>query len=56
MAKNRFIGLTNRVLMLIAAALLALSYLSMFFNPAKVWLLSLAGLLFVPFSLVNLSF
>ena len=54
MAKNRFIGLTNRVLMLIAAALLALSYLSMFFNPAKVWLLSLAGLLFVPFSLVNL--
>ena len=41
------------MLMLIAAALLALSYLSICFNPAEMWLMSLAGLLFVPFSIVN---
>lgn len=53
MARNKFFGLTNRVLMLIAAALLVVSYLSMLFNPAKLWLMSLAGLMFVPFSLLN---
>lgn len=53
MARNRFFGLTNRVLMLIAAALLVVSYLSMLFNPAKLWLMSVAGLMFVPFSLLN---
>ena len=53
MARNRFFGLTNRVLMLMAAALLVLSYLSMLVNPAKLWLMSLAGLMFVPFALLN---
>lgn len=53
MARNRFFGLTNRVLMLIAAALLVVSYLSMLVNPAKLWLMSLAGLLFVPFAFLN---
>ena len=54
MARNRFFGLTNRVLLLIAALLLVVSYLSMIINPAKLWLMSLAGLMFVPFLLLNL--
>ena len=54
MARNRFFGLTNRVLLLLAAALLVLSYLSMLVNPATLWLISLAGLMFVPFVLLNL--
>ena len=54
MARNRFFGLTNRVLLLIAALLLVVSYLSMVINPAKLWLMSLAGLMFVPFLLLNL--
>ena len=54
MARNRFFGLTNRVLLLIAALLLVVSYLSMAINPAKLWLMSLAGLMFVPFLLLNL--
>jgi endonuclease/exonuclease/phosphatase family metal-dependent hydrolase len=39
--------------MVIVAGLLILSYLSMLINPAKVWLISLVGLLFVPLSLLN---
>ena len=54
MARNRFFGLTNRVLLLIAALLLVVSYLSMIVNPAKLWLMSLAGLMFVPFLLLNI--
>jgi endonuclease/exonuclease/phosphatase family metal-dependent hydrolase len=54
MARNRFFGLTNRVLLLLAALLLVLSYLSMVINPAKLWLMSLAGLMFVPFLLFNI--
>ena len=54
MAKNWFFGLTTRLVMLIVAALLVLSYASVFVNPARIWLVSLAGILFVPFSLVNL--
>ena len=54
MARNRFFGLTNRVLLLMAALLLAVSYLSMAINPAKLWLMSIAGLMFVPFLLFNL--
>lgn len=53
MARNRFFGLTNRFLMLLAALLLVVSYLSMLFNPAKIWLMSIAGLMFVPFALLN---
>ena len=41
MARNRFFGLTNRVLLLVAALLLVVSYLSMVVNPAKLWLMSL---------------
>lgn len=40
--------------MMLAALLLALSYLSMVINPARFWLMSIAGLLFVPFSALNL--
>lgn len=54
MSKNRILGLTSRVLMSIVAGLLILSYLSVLVNPAKVWLISLAGLLFVPLSIANL--
>ena len=53
MARNRFFGLTNRVLLLMAALLLVVSYLSMVINPAKLWLMSIAGLMFVPFLLLN---
>ncbi len=52
-AKNRFFGITSRVLMLIVAALLALSYLSIVINPAKVWVVSLFGILFVPLMTLN---
>ena len=54
MAKNRFFGLTNRLMMLVAALLLAVTYVSMLINPAKFWLMSIAGLLFVPFAALNL--
>jgi hypothetical protein len=53
MARNRFFGLTSRVLMLIVAGLLILSYASIVVNPAKVWLISLVGIFFVPLSVLN---
>jgi len=46
-------GITSRVLMTFAAGLLVISYLSMFFNPAKAWFMTLFGLLFVPLWLLN---
>lgn len=52
--KVRFLGITSRVLMLIVAGFLILSYGSMLVNPAKAWGLSLLGLMFVPLSVVNL--
>lgn len=52
--KNRLFGITSRFLMLIVAALLALSYLSIVINPAKVWIVSLSGILFVPLMTLNL--
>ena len=52
--KVRFFGVTSRVLMLIVAGSLVLSYLSVLVNPAKAWGLSLIGLSFVPLSMVNL--
>lgn len=52
--KNWFFGLTSRVLMLIVAALLILSYASIVVNPAKLWLISLVGIFFVPLSVINL--
>lgn len=54
MPRNRFFGLTSRVLMSIVAGLLILSYASIIINPARFWLISLAGILFVPLSLLNL--
>jgi endonuclease/exonuclease/phosphatase family metal-dependent hydrolase len=53
MAIKKIFGITSRLLMVIVAGLLILSYLSMLINPAKVWLISLVGLLFVPLSLLN---
>ena len=54
MARNRFFGLTSRVLMLIVAGLLVLSYASIIVNPAKVWFISLIGIFFIPLSILNL--
>ncbi len=45
---------TSRMLMLVVAFMLVLSYVSVVVNPAKVWLISLVGLLFIPLSAVNL--
>lgn len=53
MARNWFLGLSSRVLMLIVAGLLALSYLTIAVNPAQAWFVTLLGLLFVPLSFVN---
>jgi endonuclease/exonuclease/phosphatase family metal-dependent hydrolase len=53
MAIKKIFGITSRLLMMIVAGLLILSYLSILINPAKVWLISLVGLLFVPLSLLN---
>ncbi len=50
---NRFLGITSRVLMLIVAALLALSYLSIVVNPAQIWVVSISGILFVPLMTLN---
>ena len=54
MARNRFFGLTSRVLMLIVAGLLVLSYASIVVNPATFWFVSLVGIFFVPLSVLNL--
>ena len=53
MAKNKIFGITSRLLMMIVAGLLILSYLSIYINPAKMWQISLVGLLFIPLSLLN---
>ena len=54
MARNRFFGLTSRVLMVIVAGLLILSYASIVVNTAKIWLISLVGIFFIPLSILNL--
>ena len=54
MARSWIFGLTSRMIMLIVAGLLILSYASIVVNPAKVWLISLVGIFFVPLSIVNL--
>lgn len=53
--KNLFFGLTSRVLMLIMAALMAISYLSFVINPARLWLISLLGLAFIPLLAANFT-
>ena len=50
----RIFGITSRVLMLIVAALLALSYLSIIINPARIWSVSLSGIFYVPLMTLNL--
>ena len=54
MSKSLIGGITNRVLMLVAAALLVLSCVSAFANPARTWYLMLPGLFFFPLALLNL--
>ena len=53
--KKIFFGLTSRVLMTIVAGLMAVSYLSVVVNPAKVWLISLFGLAFLPLLAANIA-
>lgn len=53
MARNWFFGLSSRVLMLIVAGLLVLSYLTVVVNPAEAWVVTVLGLMFVPLSMVN---
>ena len=45
--------ISARALMLCAALLLGASYLSIWFNPAKAWFLTIFGLLLAPFALLN---
>lgn len=54
MARNWFFGLSSRVLMLIVAGLLVLSYLTVVVNPAHAWVVTLLGLMFIPLSFINL--
>lgn len=49
-----FFGITARTLMMIAASMLVLTYVSVFFNPAKAWVMTIIGLLFAPLAALNL--
>lgn len=53
MSKNWLAALTSRVLLLITAGLLILSYLCTLVNPADAWFLEFFGLLFVPLAAIN---
>lgn len=46
--------ISSRTLMLCAAALLAVSYLSAYINPARAWIMTIFGLLYAPLALLNL--
>lgn len=50
---NVFFGITARTLMTISAALLLLSYLAVYVNPAKAWYMTIIGLLYAPLLAVN---
>lgn len=55
-AKNQklnFWGVSARVVLIVFASLLVLSCVSVLFNPAKLWLMNLLGLLFLPMFLIN---
>lgn len=52
--RNLFVGISAGVLMLVAAGLLMLSYISTVANPAKVWFFSIFGLLFFPIAILNI--
>ena len=41
---------------LVLAALLALSYVSVIVNPAKAWIFTIFGLLFIPLVLLTVTF
>ena len=49
-----FVGISAGMLMIVAAGLLMLSYISIVADPAKAWFFSIFGLLFFPFVLLNL--
>ena len=51
--KLTFFGVTARLVMLVIAGLLALSYLSILVSPASLWVLSIFGLLFIPLALID---
>lgn len=48
-----FLGITTRFVLLLAAGLLVVSYLSSYFNPATAWFMTLFGLLYIPLLLLN---
>ena len=48
------VGLTARTFMLANAGVLILSYLSMLVNPAEAWFMTIFGLLFIVFFIVNI--
>lgn len=52
--KITFTGISARVMMSCAAALLLLSFLSVVADPAKAWFFTIFGLLFIPLFIVNL--
>ena len=52
--RNLFAGISAGMIMLVAAALLLLSYISIVANPAKAWFFSVFGLLFFPIVMLNL--
>lgn len=54
--KCTILGGLSKILMLIAASLLLISYVSMFFNPAGAWFLTVLGLLCPPLILLNIVF
>lgn len=47
-------GLTARTFMLMNAVVLVFSYLSMYVNPAKAWFMTIFGVLFIVFFIMNL--
>lgn len=53
MSRSRFAGVTSRVLMLMAAGLQAMTYLSVLVNPSGMWVMTVFGLLFIPVTLLN---
>ncbi len=53
---NPFIAIAARLLMILAAFLLLLSYASMVANPAQAWYMTIFGLAFVPLALLNCLF
>lgn len=54
--ETSFGGIIVRLLMLLSAFMLLLSYASMVVNPAKAWYMTVFGLLFVPIALINVIF